>query len=77
MGSNMLDRESSEFGSSDASRRDNGDSQRGQSQGTRLEGFQTPAPWSKLSWGFLLPLVFVGNVVVAALAWIIVELVMR
>jgi hypothetical protein len=77
MGFNMLERESSEFGSSDASRRDNAYSQRGLSQGTRLEGFPTVAPWSKLSWGLFLPLVFGGNVVVATLAWIIVGLVMR
>jgi hypothetical protein len=44
---------------------------------TRLEGFPTLAPWSKLSWGFLLPVVFVGNIVVATSAWIIVGLVMR
>ena len=48
---------------SDASGRDNGYSQRGQSQGSRLEGFPTPAPWSKLSWGLFLPVVFGGNVV--------------
>ena len=35
------------------------------------------APWSKLSWSLLLPLVFAGNVVVAVLAWVIVGLVMR
>jgi hypothetical protein len=77
MGSNMLERGSSEFGSSDASRRDNGYSRRGLSQGTRLEGFPALAPWSKLSWGLFLPLVFVGNVVVATFAWIIVGSLMR
>jgi hypothetical protein len=35
------------------------------------------APWSKLSWSLLLPLVFAGNVFVAVLAWVIVGLVMR
>jgi hypothetical protein len=41
------------------------------------EGPPTLAPWSNLSWGLFLPLVFAGNVVVAALAWIIVGFVMR
>jgi hypothetical protein len=41
------------------------------------EGLPTLAPWSNLSWGLFLPLVFAGNVVVAALAWIIVGFVMR
>jgi hypothetical protein len=41
------------------------------------EGLSTPAPWSKTSWGLFVPLVFSGNVVVATLAWFIVELVMR
>ena len=41
------------------------------------EGLSTFAPWSKLSWGLLVPLVFAGNVVVATLSWFIVELVMR
>jgi hypothetical protein len=31
-------------------------------------------PWSALSWGFLVPLVFTLNVAVAILAWFIVEL---
>jgi hypothetical protein len=35
------------------------------------------APWSKLSWGVFLPLVFLGNVLVAILAWFIVGLAMR
>jgi hypothetical protein len=37
----------------------------------------THAPWHNVPWGLFLPLVFVCNVVVAALAWIIVWLVMR
>jgi hypothetical protein len=41
------------------------------------EGLPTLPPWSKLSWSLFLPLVFAGNVVVAILAWFIVELVMR
>ena len=41
------------------------------------QGLPTLPPWSKLSWSFFLPLVFAGNVVVAVLAWFIVELVMR
>jgi hypothetical protein len=36
----------------------------------------TLAPWRKLRRGFFLPLAFVGNVIVATLAWIIVGLVM-
>jgi hypothetical protein len=43
----------------------------------RPEGLPTLAPWSKLSWGLFFPLVFAGNVVVAILAWFIVELVMN
>jgi hypothetical protein len=35
------------------------------------------APWHKLGWGAFLPYVLAGNVVVAALAWIIVWEVMR
>jgi hypothetical protein len=35
------------------------------------------APWRNLSWAMFLPLVFAGNVVMATLAWIIVEAVMR
>jgi hypothetical protein len=42
-----------------------------------LESRLTLAPWSVLSWGLFLPLVFAGNVVVATLAWFTVELVMR
>src|ERR1700675_1697403 len=50
----------------------------GLSQGTIWpEGLPTLAPWSNLSWGLFLPLVFAGNVVVATLAWIIVGFVMR
>jgi hypothetical protein len=41
------------------------------------EGLSTLAPWSTLSWGLFIPLVFAGNVAVATLAWFIVELVMR
>jgi hypothetical protein len=61
------------FRAADASRRDNGLS-RGASWPEGLPAF---APWSKLSWGLVLPLVFAGNVVVATLGWIIVGLVMR
>jgi hypothetical protein len=80
MGPNLLQRDTkaSAFRASDASRRDNGLSQEGLSQGVIWpEGFPTVAPWSKLSWGLFLPLVFGGNVVVATLAWIIVGLFMR
>ena len=65
MSSNLVQRDTraSVFRASDASRRDN--------------GLPTPAPWSKLSWGLFLPLVFGANVVVATLAWIIVGSVMR
>jgi hypothetical protein len=45
--------------------------------GISTEALPKFAPWSKLSWCLLLPLVFAGNVVVAVLAWVIVELVMR
>jgi hypothetical protein len=38
---------------------------------------QAAAPRRNLKWGLLIPLVFAGNVVVATLAWIIVEMVMR
>ena len=64
MSSNLVQRDTraSVFRPSDASRRN---------------GLSTPAPWSKLSWSFFLPLVFVGNVVVAVLVWFVVELVMR
>jgi hypothetical protein len=41
------------------------------------ESLSELAPWSKMSWGLFVPLVFAGNVVVATLAWFIVELVMR
>ncbi len=40
----------------------------------RLKPFPTIAPWSELRWG--LPLVLVGNVVVATLAWMVVRWVM-
>jgi hypothetical protein len=43
----------------------------------RGKGLSTLAPWSELSWGLFIPLVFAGNVAVATLAWFIVELVMR
>jgi len=41
------------------------------------EGLPTLAPWSNLSWGLFLPLVFAGNVVLPTLAWIIVGIVMK
>jgi hypothetical protein len=41
------------------------------------QGLPTAAPWSNLSWGLFLPLVFAGNVVLATLAWIIVGIVMK
>jgi hypothetical protein len=34
------------------------------------------APWRNLSWALFLPLVSVGNVVLATLAWIIVGRIM-
>jgi hypothetical protein len=37
----------------------------------------TLATWYKLNWAVFLPLLFVGNVVVATLTWFAVELVMR
>jgi hypothetical protein len=46
----------------------------GLSQGAILpQGLPTLAPWSNLSWGLFLPLVFASNVVLATLAWIIDE----
>jgi hypothetical protein len=41
------------------------------------ERLSTPAHWSTMSWGLFVPLAFSGNVVVATLAWLIVERVMR
>jgi hypothetical protein len=41
------------------------------------QGLPTLAPWSNLSWGLFLPLVFAGNVVLATLAWIVVGIVMK
>jgi hypothetical protein len=41
------------------------------------ESLSALGPWSPLSWGLFIPLVFAGNVAVATLAWFIVELVMR
>ena len=35
------------------------------------------APWRNLSWTLFLPLVFAGNIVMATLAWIIVEAIIR
>jgi hypothetical protein len=35
------------------------------------------APWSKLSWGVFLPLIFLGNVLVAIFAWFIVGLAIK
>jgi hypothetical protein len=35
------------------------------------------APWSNLRWTLFLPLAVAGNVVAAALAWVIVSLFMR
>jgi hypothetical protein len=67
------DPEARVFRAADPSRGDNGLS-RGASW---PEGLPALAPWSKLSWGLALPLVFAGNVVVATLAWIIIGLVMR
>jgi hypothetical protein len=37
----------------------------------RRYGAIQEAPWSKWEWGLLVPLVFVGNVVVAIFAWFI------
>ena len=75
MSSNLFqqDTEARVFRVADASRRDNGFWQ----GASWPEGLPALAPWSKLSWGLFLPLVFAGNVVVATLAWIIVGLVMR
>jgi hypothetical protein len=41
------------------------------------ERLSIAAPWPKTSRGLFVPLVFSVNVVVAILAWFIVELVMR
>jgi hypothetical protein len=49
----------------------------GVAESRRGKGLSALAPWSKLSWGLFIPLVFAGNVAVATLAWFIVELVMR
>jgi hypothetical protein len=35
------------------------------------------APWRNLTWTLFLPLVLAGNIVVATLAWIIVEAIIR
>ena len=57
---------------------DMGEGRHGLSQGAmRPERIPTLAPWSTLSWGIFVPIVFASNVVVATLAWIIVGLVMR
>jgi hypothetical protein len=37
----------------------------------------TPTPWSALSWGVFVPAIFVGNVVLAILAWFVVEWAMK
>jgi hypothetical protein len=34
-------------------------------------------PWSTLSWGVFVPAVFVGNVVLAIFAWLVVEWAMK
>jgi hypothetical protein len=44
---------------------------------TPLLSLPTLAPWSKLNWRLFVPLVFASNVVLAILAWVIIELVMR
>jgi hypothetical protein len=36
-----------------------------------------PAPWSALSWGVLVPVMFVGNVALAIVAWYAVEFTMK
>ena len=41
--------------------------------GTRPEKVSLPAPWSKLGWGLFVAMVFMGNSVVAILAWFIVD----
>lgn len=40
----------------------------------QMSGARDAAPWSGLTLGFLVPLVFTLNVAVAILAWFIVEL---
>lgn len=47
------------------------------SWGANWPASDPPAPWSKLSWGLFLPLVFAGNIAVTVLAWFIAELVTR
>jgi hypothetical protein len=32
-----------------------------------------PAPWPALSWGMLVPAIFVSNVLLAIFAWFVVE----
>ena len=36
-----------------------------------------PTPWSALSWGVLVPVVLVGNVALAIVAWYAVEFTMK
>jgi len=70
MASNLHPRDHDAFA---ATRQGNGLSQ----WGISTEALPKLAPWSKLSWRLLLPLVLAGNVVVAVLAWVIVGLAMR
>jgi hypothetical protein len=44
---------------------------------TPLLSLPTLAPWSKLNWWLFVPLAFASNVVVAILAWVIIELARR
>jgi hypothetical protein len=37
----------------------------------------SPAPWSTIGWGVLVPVVLVGNVALAIVAWYAVELTMK
>jgi hypothetical protein len=42
-----------------------------------FSGNARPALWSALSWGVLVPVVFVGNVALAIVTWYAVEFTMK
>jgi hypothetical protein len=49
----------------------------GDREATLFQTSDAATPWSSLSWGVFVPALFVGNVVVAILAWFIVELTVK
>ena len=46
-------------------------------EAARFRVADAPVAWDALRWGFLVPAVFAGNVVLAVLAWFIVEWMMK